>query len=174
MVLFNTHLNVQTCKMQKNLLFSNWCWNSKGILSFSQNSMQSCKKKSLIKVSFHMTTTICWYCPALVRGYAILILYSKMAPSGLNLYQLRYVIGEHSKLFLTSLGFLHPTCLSKYINMWNQTSWVSLTKDFWSDSFPIWHLRDYSVDHWFVKKYILGRGTIPLLCCWNIICVCMI
>lgn len=64
-----------------------------------------------------MTTTTCSYCPALVKGYAILILYRKMAPSGLNLYRLCYFIGELSKLFLTSLNFLHPTCLSKYINM---------------------------------------------------------
>lgn len=161
-------------KCKKPCFFPTGVETVKVYLVFHRTRCSLVKKKSLIKVSFHMTTTICWYCPALVRGYAILILYRKMAPSGLNLYQLRYVIGEHSKLFLTSLGFLHPTCLSKYINMWNQTSWVSLTKDFWSDSFPIWHLRDYSVDHWFVKKYILGRGTIPLLCCWNIICVCMI
>lgn len=106
----------------------------------------------------------------------------RKAPSGVSLRLFPFFVGDLSKLFLTPLFFVlsiipymssSPSpiiCLHHSLppssaqtpkslllqdgfqHMWNQTSWVSLTKNSRLDSFPVWHFQDNTLYPSLVKE----------------------
>lgn len=149
---------------------------------WDNNGMKMCTCPSLVRGRSAELRSIGakWHgLPIRIRWKVTKAKHRRKAPSGVSLRLFPFFVGDLSKLFLTPLFLSSPsflTCLlpllqlsasiilylplqprppnhcSGFQHMWNQTSWVSLTKNSRLDSFPVWHFQDNTLYPSLVKE----------------------